>query len=962
MKSNFLRIFYFLSILILLISCSSPSLQKENDPKLISGSLENGFSYYLYPNSYPKDTVIIKLLIKAGSLMENENQRGLAHFLEHMLFNGTESYPKNSLVEFLQSQGVEFGADINAYTSFDRTVYELTITQDFYDENGNLSKALDITKEWLRKALIEPEDINKERAIILQEKLQRGGEYNNALAQSFFSFLAPKTIIKDRLPIGIDSVIKNADREDFLSFYNEWYRLDDASLIIVGDNLDVKELEKNIKDIFESLVPIPDTEKEKSTQKVEFLKENLGTLKEPYETDSFKSFQEERVSVASLYIAQKANQEQKENFEKLSSYLDNLAEVINWMIERRLSELNQMATPNYYIGLNFNFSPINFGYLTKETLPFINLYSISLFEGREKEGIYFLFSELERLKKKGFIEEELSLFKSSFLAQNEKFYREKDRISSGFIAENIVSLGIEDIEYLTSVEFDYKFNKEFSDFLTLDIVNKALNIMLDSFSESYLYLYNPSRNTLLDRDLIEEWKREVSQEDLKDYTLDLPSELTDHIFEPVAILNESWDKDTNIYHWTLENGIQVSFKPTDFQKGRVSFLASSLGSQGTISPEEWKKVFMATDLVKVSGWGNLNIEQTEQFLADKDFSLDISSTLSSSRLSGYFTKESAPYFFESLYALIEMPKIEDVVLEKAKDSIRESILVSQKKESTPFVKSIDRALYGNSEYNFYYEDIPLGELSINQNLDFYKKEFGSMQDFHFSFVGDISADELKNLTSQYLGSLSTEDSLRVYQNYQPYIQDTYSDSISNDTENRATVALLFPQPFISLGFESISEFRVYLLALEKIYDKLLVENVREAISGTYSVSLNSSYFFKGNNVLENILTQVFFVTLPEKRELAKEAVLNTIKETQENGFSEENIDYAKKVLEKGLKESLRENSYWLSRLNLLNLSEMKEEELEIFISSIDSKKLVILSKSLIPLDNLREIVFLPKGD
>lgn len=960
MQRNFLGIIYLLSIFIFLISCSSPSLKKENDTKLVQGSLDNGFSYYIYPNSYPKDNVIIKLLVRAGSLMEDENQRGLAHFLEHMLFNGTEDYPKNSLVEFLQSQGVEFGADINAYTGFDRTVYELTITQDSYDENGNLSKALDITKEWLRKALIEQEDINKERAIILQEKLQRGGEYNNSLLANFFSFIAPNTILKDRLPIGIDSVIKNADRGDFLSFYNEWYRLDDASLIIVGDNLNIKELEKSIKEIFEELTPSSVEEKEKANQKIEFLKDNLGTLKEPYDLDSFKSFKEDRVSVASLYIAQKATEDQKENFDKLTPYPDDLAEVINWMIERRLSELNRMVSPNYYIGLSLNFSPINFGYLTKDNLPLINLYNIFLFEGREKEGIYFLLSELERLKKKGFIEEELSLFKSSFLAQNEKFYREKDRISSGFIAENIISLGIEDIDYLTSVDFDYKFNKEFANLLTLEVINKALSIMLDFSSESYFYLYNPSRNNILDRELIEEWKNKVTKEEVKDYVLDSPSELTDHIFEPASILSESEDK--GIYYWTLDNGIQVSFKPTDFQKGRISFLASSLGSQGFISSEDWRKVFMATDLVKSSGWGNLNIEQTEQFLSDKDFSLDISSSLSSSRLSGYFTKESASYFFESLYALIEMPKIEDIILEKAKDSIKESILVSQKKESTPFIRSIDKALYGNSEYNFYYEDIPLGELNKDQNLDFYKNQFSSMQDFHFSFVGDISVEELKDLTSKYLGSLPTEVSSKTYQNYQPYIEDLYNDSILNDTENRATVALLFPQASLSLGFESISEFKVSLLALEKIYDKLLVENVREAISGTYSVSLNSSYFFKGNDVLENILTQVLFVTLPEKRELAREAVLSTIRETQENGFSESDIEYAKKVLEKSIKESIRENSYWLSRLNLLNLSQMKEESLEVFIPFIDSKKLVFLSKELIPLDKLKEVVFLPKDN
>lgn len=962
MRKDFLKVIYFFTFFLFLFSCSSSDLKKENDPKLIKGSLENGFSYYIYPNAYPKDTVVVKLLVKAGSLMENENERGLAHFLEHMLFNGTESYPKNSLVEFLQSQGVEFGADINAYTGFDRTVYELTITQDDYNEKGNLFKALDITKEWLGKALLEQEDIDKERAIILQEKLQRGGDYNNSLLSSFFSFLAPKAVLKDRLPIGIDSVIKGANREEFLTFYNEWYRLNNASLIIVGDHLDVKDLEKNIKDIFSNLTSSPEKEQKEATLKIEELKSNLATLKDPYDPDHFSSFKEERVSVANLYISQKASSEEKKSFEKLSPYHEPLAESINWMISRRLAELNQMVTPNYFIGLNLNSSPLNFGYLTKDSLPIMNLFSIYLFEGREKEGIYFLFSELERLRQKGFTQEELTLFKNSFLADNEKFYREKERISSEFIAENIVSLEIEDMEFLTSVDFDYQFNKDFIDSLDLQTINKALSIILNLSSEAYLYIYNPSRNTSLNRGLLEEWKEEVSKEDIQEYIINLPSELTDHNFEPIAIIDESFNKEMDTYYWTLENGIQVSFKPTDFQKGKVIFLASSLGIEGAITPEDWKKVFMASNLVKLSGWGNLNVEQTEQFLSDKDFSLDVSSTLSSSNLSGYFTKETAPYFFESLYALIVMPKIEDIILEKVKDSIKESILVSQKKESTPFTRSIDKALYGNSSYNFYNEDIPLDELNSSQNLEFYKRQFSSLQDFHFSFVGDISPAELKKLTSQYLGSLPTQVSSRSYENYQPYTEGLYNDSIANDTENRATVALLFSKPSLSLGFESISEFRITLLALEKIYDKLLVENVREAISGTYSVSLNSSYFFKGDNVLENILTQVFFVTLPEKRELAKEAVLRTIKETQEKGFSQENIEYAKKVLDKSLKEAKRENSYWLSRLSLLNLSQLEERGLEEFINSINGEKLVFLSKSLIPLDSLKEVVFLPKGN
>jgi predicted Zn-dependent peptidase len=384
---------------------------------------------------------------------------------------------------------------------------------------------------------------------------------------------------------------------------------------------------------------------------------------------------------------------------------------------------------------------------------------------------------------------------------------------------------------------------------------------------------------------------------------------------------------------------------------------------GLSSPEQWRRVAFADGLVNDSGWGGLTTAETKQFLADKNLNLQTSFDLVGRYLGGSFDEEASLDFFEALYALLAEPKIDVSTLEEYLQKIPEQISAQEREYTTPFSQAIRRVFYGNNPYNWDLKDLSLKDITREESLAFYQAQFSGLQEFPFVFVGDLKIDVLKDLTARFLGTIPLTPSQASRRDFTPYAEGDKREVVSNDPEQRVTVLMAFTDNRVPNPFRDLEESRLFLRALELAYERILIEQVREAISGVYGISFRLLPQRQQDKSVFKNRAQVSFVTSPVQLDQVREAVIRTLRAGQERGFSEETVDYVYKNLQKNYRESYRENGYWVAYIlqELLYQGTLEHKPVEFYLDALSSARLQALSRQLISLDAMKEVILLPKG-
>ena len=851
------------------------------DKEVKTGKLKNGFQYYIRKNVEPKDRVVMYLANKVGSILENEQQLGLAHFLEHMNFNGLKHFPKNALVDYLQKAGVRFGSDLNAYTGFEQTVYQLPIPSD---DPALLKNGLQVMRDWAQDALLADEEIDKERGIVLEE--MRGGRgASQRMRDQYLPLLLNHSLYADRLPIGTEESIKNFPYAELRKFHQEWYRPDLQSIIIVGD-IDVAAMEKEVVRLFSDL-KVPKNAPKRVEHTVALKNKNQFIAV----TDPEMTY-----TVGQVII------KHPESKTKTVGDIRNLItkSIYSSLLNARFSELMQSATPPFIQG-NVSIDPF-MGGLDAYTAVFVA-------KPNEFElGFKALVRELERVEKFGFTESEFKRAVAAMNKSNETIYAERDKNKSDSYVNTYLNHFLEDAPALSN-EDSYRLTKQLLPSISLNEVNAVgKKYYVNTNRDIVIMAPDNEKAKLPNEQTVNTWFNEVEQENLSAYE-DKVSALPLLSREPVkgTVVAEKAIASIGAKEITLSNGVKVVLKPTDFKNDEILISGSSVGGTSLYADADYFSAAQASGLVDASGVGQLNTTELRKYMTGKNVKISPFLNERSEGISGYTDKDGLKVAFELIYGYFTEPRIEDDVFQS---TISRSASMLANKESDPnyiFSKTVLGSLYNNSIRRLPMDANGLKQINQERALAIYKDRFADASDFVFTIVGSFTEEEIKPYLEQYLAalpSLNRNEKAKDLGLYEP--AQGFEKIVHKGKEQKATVVLTYYGDYSYNEQENVN-----MDALESVLSFKLLERLREDESGVYGVGARASTSKLPKN---RYSFNVSFGTGVEKYNALINSALDEIRKVKENGPTADDVAKFKIEKKRQLELSLKENRFWMGQI------------------------------------------------
>ncbi len=853
------------------------------DPKVSKGVLENGMTYYVRSNSEPQNRAELMLVVKAGSIDEDDDQKGLAHFAEHMAFNGTKNFPKNDLIKYFESIGMEFGPEINAYTSFDETVYMLKVP---LDSALYLEKGLQVLYDWASQITDSDEEIEKERGVI-REELRGGRNANFRMQQKWLPVFLHESKYATRLPIGELEIIENAPPEALRRFRDDWYRPDLQAVIVVGD-FDQEEMVQQVKQKF-SQIPAAENPRSKEYFEIPPHEETLVSIATDKEAQYPMAFV--------LY---------KHPLEKSKTIADYRALIMhslyNAMINNRLAEKTQQADPPFIVGQSSYsgmFGPIN----VFQSLAVCH-------NGKIEEGLKAVLLENERVKKFGFTETELERQKKALLNNIEKAYNEREQQKSISYAQEYTRNFLMTEDPIPGIEKEFEYFKTFLPEISLEEVN--------ALAEKWITEEN--RVVVINAPEIEGMKvpgkeevfallEEVEQTEVEPYddaVADVPL-ISDEPW-PGKVLNEKKQEKVNAVEWTLENGATVVVKPTDFKEDEILFSAWSPGGTSLYDADDDVSADFAATIMSMSGIAGFDKITLDKMLSDKVFSLSPYVSQIREGFNGSASVKDIESLLQMVYLYFTQPRFDETSFQAYMSRI-EGIL--QNRSASPeavFQDSLSIILANYHERARPMSAELVHEANFKRIRQIAEERFRNAADFKFFFVGKIDTAQLKPLVEKYIGGIPYLDEKESWKNLgiDPPA-GVVEKTVKKGQEDKSIQYIVFHG-----DFNYSSEKAIELDAVSRILDTRLLEEIREERSSVYSIGARPST----SKVPDQEYTiSISYGTDPEKLDELKQAVFDEIKEFAQNGPSEEELAKAKEKMLREREIALRENNFWLNILS-----------------------------------------------
>ncbi|MCH6560650.1 insulinase family protein, partial [candidate division KSB1 bacterium] len=632
MKQIF-SILFFLNFTFSISFCqTSIDLKKElpTDPKIRIGKLKNGLKYYIRENQKPENRAELRLAVNAGSVLEDDDQRGLAHFVEHMAFNGTKNFAKQEIVDYLESIGMQFGPDINAYTDFDETVYMLQVPTDSVEA---VETAFQILEDWAHNISFEEEEIDKERGVVVEEwRLGRGA--GARMRDKQFPILFKDSRYAERLPIGKKEILETAPYNSLRRFYRDWYRPDLMAVVAVGD-FDKDWIEKLIKKHFRRLRALKKP-RERQVFPVPNHKETLFAPASDVEATS---------SNISIYYKHEVPEEGT-----VGDYRRSLIEALyNSILNNRLNELLQNPEP-----------PFLFGFSSQGT--FIRSKSFYILGAGVKDngieaGLEAVLTEAIRVRRHGFTESELERQKTEMLRRFEQVYNERDKTESEQFAAEYIRNFLEG-EPLPGIEYEYTLYNLLLPGIKIEEVNQlAKNLIRDE--NRVISVSTPEKEeikTPTEEGILAVFDR-VNRKEIKPYEDTVPDlPLVEIPPTPGKIVAQETIEKLGVTEWDLSNGVKVVLKPTDFKNDEILFTATSPGGHSLVPDKDFIAAALATAIIREGGLGNFDRIALQKKLAGK--LAGVSAWISSLQegLSGNASPKDLETLFELIYLHFTAPR------------------------------------------------------------------------------------------------------------------------------------------------------------------------------------------------------------------------------------------------------------------------------------------------------------------
>ena len=897
------------------------------DPQVCTGKLPNGLSYYIRHNEHPDNRVVFYLANKVGSILEDEDQRGLAHFMEHMSFNGTKHFPKNELINYLQKAGVRFGADINAYTSFDETVYELPLPAD---DPVLLKKGLEIMHDWAHGATLDPVEINKERGVVLEEK-RLGKGAGERMSRIYYPIILNNSRYANRIPIGTDNVLNTFKPEAINRFYKDWYRPNLQALIIVGD-IDVKKYERLIRSQFAHLKN-PVNQKNREKYKVSLTGVNhFLTVTDPEMTAT-----RAEIIIKMPHLPLHTERDYRENL---------IRQLFNTMMDSRLNELQRKPDPSF---LNGSASIGNLmGGLDNYNL------AVSAKPLELEKGVKAIWRENVRVVRYGFTITELVRAKAKCLNELEAALKEKSKTYSENYAKEYLQYFLNRTAS-PGIDIEYAMAKHNLIGITIEELNSLAKNATKSTDRDILVLAPEKDKTKLpDEAMFVNWMHATETETISPYK---DEQSTDQLLpsEPVAgkIIAEQKNDTSGIVTLIMNNGIKVLLKKTDFKDNEIMFDGFSPGGTSLYADADFQSA-MAAAMIPNYGAGNYSASQLAKYLADKQLRLQISLSERTQHINGVAVNKDFETALKLLYAQLTFPRKDSVLFRGMMDRIKAGLVSRMNDPNSVFQDTISAVL---GDHNIRRTGLTLekiNQVKLDKTYEIYRDRFSNATDLTFVIVGSFDTITIKPLLEKYLGGLPATGKTEQAKNLNIKTPGgVIEKTVFKGIEPKASVNLVFSGSF-PFSFEE----KLKLDVLKEIIEIRLLERLREDEGGVYSPAtrFSSSKYPEGRYGIT-----ISFGCAPENVDKLVAAALDEIEKIKKSGPEQIYLVKVKAEFRRSLESASKTNGFWLNyltgqlqsqaslsevdkypkQLDLLTLSAIKETAMK-YLSGKNFIKLVLM--------------------
>jgi zinc protease len=884
----------FISVLVLGLSSFAQELGL--DPKLKTGKLPNGLTYYIRENAKPEKKVELRLVVNAGSVMEDDDQQGLAHMAEHMAFNGTKNFKKNDLISFLQSIGVEFGNDLNAYTGFDETVYILPIPTD---KTGNLEKGFQILEDWAHQVTYLDEDINNERAIILEESRSRKSA-NDRMLKTILPELLKGSRYANRLPIGVDSIIAGFKPDAIRRFYRDWYRPDLMAVIVVGDIRQADALaliEKHFAGIRNPASPRPRT---------------LADVP-PYAASNALVVTDKEATGYNFSLNYPSRPVQPTRTE--SQYRDELVKSLyTSMLNARFRELTQKENPP------FVFASAGFGGIARNYEGF----SVSAGTGTNniRKGIDAASEEIERVKRYGFTEAELQRAKKNLITSYENSYNNRDKTESEDFAQEYISHFTQQ-EPQPGIDWEYAYVKKTMPSVSLAEVNKVTDLYRNE-KNRFAYITGPEGQQTLPTSAEVLAAVDAKQSaDLKPYEEKaVASNLLSQAPKAGKVVSTTPGKNLGTTELKLSNGITVTLKRTDFKADQVLMGAYRWGGNGSYGVNDKITAENTIAVISSMGIGTFSPLDLRKALAGKTANVAPYLTDDSEGFRGSSSNKDIESMLQLMYLYVTEPRTDTALFRS---------FIQRNKSQYALIASNPQAAFIDTVYRVLYNDNPLAptavpksenfdKIDLNRAKGIYKERMGDMSGMHFIFVGSFSQDSIVPLIEKYVASLPASGAKTNYTDnkVRPF-RGNKNITVKKGKDDKSLIVA-----FLS-GETPYSEEKSYSLqALSEVMNIKITEEMREKIQGIYSGGTFADLSRTPYNGYQFALQ---LPCGPAKVDTLIKAFNAEMQALADKGPEQGYVDKVRKQWIEQYRTNIKTNEYWLGRLQQIRQGNMSADRL-----------------------------------
>jgi len=935
---------FFIAVALIVMSATALMAQElppiPKDDKVRIGKLDNGLTYYIRNNNWPENKANFYIAQRVGSIQENDDQRGLAHFLEHMAFNGSEHFPDSTLLEYTRSLGVEFGSDLNAYTSIDQTVYRICNVPT--KRATAIDSCILILKDWSNGLTLDGKEIDKERGVIHQEWQLNEGP-GQRMYQKILPALYPGCKYGERLPIGLMEIVDNFEHEALRAYYRKWYRPDNQAIIVVGD-VDVDHVEAVIKDLWKNVVVPADAAQVKD----ELVPDNAEPIY------LFEKDKEQKYSLVSVMM--KHDIVEKGEKEDIGYLLDQYAKsVIAMMFNLRFEEMAKKADCPFVAA-----DAQDGQYILSKTKDNFELNAMAK-DGKDIESLAAIYREAQRVRQFGFTAGEYDRCKSEYLSQLEKQYNNRDKVDNA-VYGNLYRDNYLDNEPIPSIEVKYQILSQLlkSPMIGVEMINEYAKELIsenDSNLVALIMAQEKEGKTYPDKAAMAQAISQVRGETLEAYvdnTKNEPLIAPEAMPKPGKIVKEKENTKLGYKELELSNGAKVVLKKTDFKNDEIVFQAMAKGGKGLYGPADYINLKYFGTAMEASGLGNFSNSELQKALYGKQVGV----SLDMSNYYNYIGGNSVPKDIETAMQLIYLHFTNISKDEESFNSIKEQLaLMLANKNLQPesvFSDSLTLTIYGHNPRFAPTCKEDLDKIDYDRIMQIWKERFSNARGYEFYFVGNFDEATIRPLIEQYIASLPSQKKVADWKDV-----DDFADGKINNTFTRkmeSPKALAFKLWHMPMAYNL--ENSVLADAAGQVLMMVYLKDIREDASAAYTVQAVGGLRRTGN---KGVMTMQAYCPMdPEKAETA----INLMAKGMADNTIKVDADKVAKVKENMLKNAdtdAKSNGHWMDVIDEYIWTGVDlQNDYKKVVNDLTPEKIAAFLKQLVGSGNQIDVIMTPE--